>query len=369
MTTRPLIVAVSDASLGFGSPQVPEFVRSLRDHYDGECVIIEPDSFDKPPRHELYPELKIERLPTGINPYTPEGRIRYLMAAADRINQLNPDVLVVFCTFCLPVLFKLRRRPKFVIYHSIESIVFYGETDLEMNRAAVPWIDLVIFPEENRAARDLERCEFHGVPIVEMLNCANPLSSKDNVVPPELRNGRLISQGAIAWAQTFPEYYLRDEVQRLPVDLYGPIGGPESDRLTHELKAMRKSVRYRGLVDLHELAEIRRTYCYSIVIWTPTVERALFAPSNKFFEAIADGVPPITAPHPQHQLLVERYGCGIVMDDWSYEAFYAALRRALRLYGTSGYTEMVENCRIAVAEELHWDFQFEGVRPYLPQVA
>ncbi|HEX5445129.1 MAG TPA: hypothetical protein VFW87_14920 [Pirellulales bacterium] len=369
MTAKPLIVAVSDASLGFGSPQVPEFVRSLRGHYGGEAVILEPDVLDKPPRHELYPDLKIERLNTAVNPYVPEGRIRYLLAVANRINELQPDVLVVFCTFCLPVLFKLLRRPKFVIYHSIESIVFYGETDLAMNRAAAEWIDLVIFPEENRASRDLERCEFHGLPIVEMLNSANPRSSKDQIVPFDRRNGRLISQGAIAWAQTFPEYYLRDEAQRLPVDLYGPIGGPDSERLANELAAMRKNVRYHGVVDLHRLAEIRRNYCYSIVIWTPAVERALFAPSNKFFEAIADGVPPITAPHPQHKQLVERYRCGIVMDDWSYESFYRAVCRALRLYGTSQYADMVENCRVAVAEELNWEHQFEAVRPYLHKAA
>lgn len=369
MTKQPLIVAVADASLGFGSPQIPEFMRALRGHYGGDAVILEPDAFEKPPRHDLYPDLKIERLHTGVHPYAPEGRIHYLLAAAKRIDQLKPDVLVVFCTFCLPVLFKLRRRPKFVIYHSIESIVFYGERDLEMNRAAAPWIDLVIFPEENRAARDLERCEFHGLPIVEMLNSANPRSSKDRIVPPDRRNGRMISQGAIEWAQTFPEYYLRAEAQRLPVDLYGPIGGPDAARLAQELGAMRKNVRYHGVVDLQRLAEIRRNYCYSIVIWTPMVERALFAPSNKFYEAIADGVPPITAPHPQHKQLVERYGCGIVMDDWSYESFYRALRRALRLYGTPDYGAMVENCRIAVDEELNWEHQFEAVRPYLRRVA
>lgn len=369
MAKPPRIVAVSDASLGFGSPQVPEFLRSLRAHYGGEVVILEPDAPDKPARHDLYPDLKIERLHTGVQPYVPEGRIRYLLAAANRINQLQPDVLVVFCTFCLPVLFKLRRRPKFVIYHSIESIVFYGEADLEMNRAAAPWIDLVIFPEENRASRDLERCEFHALPIVEMLNSANPRSSKDQIVSADRRNGRIISQGAIIGAQTFPEYYLRRQAQRLPVDLYGPIGGADSAEVGRKLGAMRKNVRYHGVVDLHRLAEIRRNYCYSIVIWTPTIERALFAPSNKFFEAVADGVPPITAPHPQHKQLVERYECGIVMDDWSYESFYRALRRALRLYGTSQYADMVANCRVAVAEELNWEHQFEAVKPYLRDVA
>lgn len=367
MNSSPLIVAVADASLGFGSPQIPEFMRQLRDHYSARTLIIEPDTPDKPARHDLYPDLQIERLYTGVHPYCPEGRARYLLAAAHRLNEVAPDILVVFCTFCVPVLVKLARRPKFVIYYSIESIVTYGQTDIEMNRAAARWMDLVIFPEENRAARDMERCQLHAVPVVTVLNSANAVDSKDHIIPANQRNGRFINQGTIAAEWTFPDYYLTEQMQRMPVDIYGPVEGHAAERLRASFAEMHQNVRYCGKIDLQSLYEARRHYSYSIVIWNPVAERALYAPSNKFFEAIADGVPPITAPHPQHKLLVERYGCGLVMDDWSYESFYRSLRHARRLYGTPDYDAMVENCRLAVTEELNWPHQFEAVRPYLRQ--
>ncbi len=365
MKPNPLIVAVADASLGFGSPQIPEFMRLLREHYAGQALVLEPDTPEKPPRHDLYPDLPIERIYTGVPPYCPEGRTRYLLSAAERVNALKPDVLVVFCTYCVPLLFKLARRPKFVIYYSIESIVTYGQADIEMNRAAARWMDLVIFPEENRAARDMERCHLQAIPVVTLLNCANSADSKDRIIAPSQRNGRLINQGTIAAEWTFPDYYLTEQMQRMPVDIYGPVEGQAAERLRREFAEMHQNVRYCGQIDLKSLMEVRRQYSYSIVSWNPVAERALFAPSNKFFEAIADGVPPITAPHPQHKLLVERYDCGLVMDDWSYESFYRTIRHGLRLYGTPDYDQMVENCRTAVAEELNWPHQFDGVRPYL----
>jgi hypothetical protein len=199
-----------------------------------------------------------------------------------------------------------------------------------------------------------------------MLNCANPARSADEIVDPDLRNGRVLNQGTIASEWTYPEYYLRLETQAVPVDLYGPVEGARQKELLDAFRGLYGQVAYHGVVDLHELARIRRNYAYSIVIWSPHEERGLYAPSNKFFEAIADGVPPITAPHPQHKMLVERYRCGIVMSDWSFESFHGAIRQAMAIFGTDRYREMVENCRRAVVQELNWDAQFAKVTPCLP---
>ena len=51
------IVLVSDASLGYGSPQIPAFTRSLSEHYGLPAVILEPDTPGKPPRGSLYADL------------------------------------------------------------------------------------------------------------------------------------------------------------------------------------------------------------------------------------------------------------------------------------------------------------------------
>ena len=79
-------------------------------------------------------------------------------------------------------------------------------------------------------------------------------------------------------------------------------------------------------------------------------------------ESIADGVPPISAPHPQTKLLTERYECGLVMDDWGLAPFKRSLQNALDLIGTTEYERMVENCRLAYREELNWEAQFDKVR-------
>ena len=95
------------------------------------------------------------------------------------------------------------------------------------------------------------------------------------------------------------------------------------------------------------------------------MENQLYAAPNKFFESIADGVPPIAAPHPQCKMMIDRYKCGILMRDWSEGEFFSALDQALRLYQTDSWYEMVSNCGTAVRQELNWDHQFEKLKVHL----
>jgi glycosyltransferase involved in cell wall biosynthesis len=127
------------------------------------------------------------------------------------------------------------------------------------------------------------------------------------------------------------------------------------------------SVRYHGLLEADDLVRRRREYAYSIVMWNPTIsDNHLYAAPNRLFTSIQAGVPPIVAPHPQCRIMVDRYDCGLVMRDWSFEAFHDALRLGMKLYGTSRYAELVENCRRAAATELNWDAQFNKIRRFLP---
>ena len=133
------------------------------------------------------------------------------------------------------------------------------------------------------------------------------------------------------------------------------------------LESLQGNVRYMGYVEAEELEAARTKYAYSLTMWNPSNENQFFACPCKFFESIAALVPPIAAPHPQCKMLIERYGCGIVMEDWTLTAFESAIRRAQRLYGTSEYERMVSGCKQALLEELNWDHQFERVRPLLPK--
>ena len=153
------IAVVSDVTIGYGSPQVPLLAGSLREHYGAASSvdIIEPAQPELAPRHGQFPAFTIHRVATADHPHSPVGRTEYVWRAAKLVNRLKPDVLVISCTYCLPVLFRLNRRPRKVIYYSIESIPFYGEFDVEMNRKVAPLLDVVIFPEENRAVLETGR--------------------------------------------------------------------------------------------------------------------------------------------------------------------------------------------------------------------
>jgi glycosyltransferase involved in cell wall biosynthesis len=124
-------------------------------------------------------------------------------------------------------------------------------------------------------------------------------------------------------------------------------------------------VRYGGTLGASRLAEIRGDYIYSIVAWNPTNENQRFAAPNKFFESIAAGVPPIAAPHPQCEEVLSRYRCGLLMPDWGFDAFHDTIQKALRIYETDAWDEMVAQCARAAKADLNWDAQFEKLLPYL----
>ncbi len=357
------IAAVSDVTLGYGTPQLPLLVSSLRQFYDGTAHVVEPVQPEVAARHGQFPDFQFHPVVTGEHPHGVIGRSEYVVRAARELNRIDPDILVVCCTYSLPVVFKLRRRPRKIIYYSVESIPAYGSFDIEMNRRAAGLLDLVLFPEENRASIETARCGFPGVPKAILFNVSNRRWDTASALERPLRNGRVLYSGTISRAQTFANYYLSEKLHDVPIDLYGPVKRqPKEDQWVEGLAG---DVRYGGYLSSAELAERRPGYVYSVVSWNPDVENQHYAAPNKFFESIAAGVPPIAAPHPQCKLILERYECGILLPDWSFEAFVAVLHRAMDLYPTRAWEAMVANCRRAVERELNWEAQFEKVTPYL----
>lgn len=358
------IAAVSDVSVGYGSPQIPRMMQSLAEHYGREVLILEPDQSDKKPLSSPPAGCVLQRVPTTVHPHSGAGRREFISAAARRINALRPDMLVLFCTFSLPVLTQLRRRPRRTIYYCIESVPMYGELDVAVNRRFARDVDLVIFPEENRARLDGQRFGLLGLPLALVYNVGN-----ERVFQPSPLAGRSLKflyTGTIDRDQTLADYLLHPDLDTTRIDIFGNPVGRDSEALKATLSALSGSVRYHGYVPAATLKELRGEYAYSIIMWAPTNENQLYAAPNKFFDAIADGIPPIVAPHPQCKLLVDRYRCGILMDDWSFPAFHAAIKRAKSLFGTSQYERMVAGCGHAVECELNWPAQFDKVRRLLP---
>lgn len=367
MNSACRIVGISDVSVGYGSPQVPMLLESLCDFYGEEAIIFEPDERGGELIRSISQRWRIERIHLSMSPHSSAGRIEYIAKVAQRLNEIRPNLLVIFCTYSLPVLLKLRFRPAFIIYDSIESIEAYGSFDIRLNQILSDRINLIIFPEENRARLDIERCGFHDIPIAIVYNVANEPGMPGEIVPATERDRKLFYGGTIDRKKTLADYFLSEEMETIPVDLFGPIRGEDGDELSMSLVAAGSRVKYKGLIDSTQLGRLRKRYAFSIVMWAPTSENQLYAAPNKLFEAISDGVPPITAPHPQCRILVDRYGCGIVMNDWSLDAFHSAVRQALEVFGTSRYDEMIENCRTAVTHELNWGVQFDKVKRLLPK--
>jgi glycosyltransferase involved in cell wall biosynthesis len=360
----PLVVAVSDVSVGYGSPQIPMLVRDVARRYGAEAVIVEPDQSGMA-LMRVIEGCRVERIRTAYNPHSTVGRIDYVLEAARRVNELQPDVLIVFCTYSLPVLLKLKRRPSVVIYSSIESVSAYAPAEFELNRSLAEWVDVVIYPEKNRAQLDMPRCGLQGKPVAIMLNATNP----PRVVPVPLagRNGAILYAGTLDPVRTNTHYFFGKPVGTLPIDVFGAFRGSADPEFRRKLEdAVAPGVRYQGLLPAAELAKLRARYAYSIVMWAPTNENQRFAAPNKFFEAIGDGVPPIVTPHPQCAEVIARYGCGLLIEDWSPDAFNRAIRRATDMYGSPAYTQMVENCARAAESDLNWDAQIGKLRGLLP---
>jgi glycosyltransferase involved in cell wall biosynthesis len=356
------IGCVSDVCLGYGSPQIGLMAESLAEFYGAETLVVEPRIPALAPRHNSFPGFRIERARTVFDPYSEVGRTEYVLEAARMLDAWAPDVLVIGCTFTLPVVFKLRRRPSFVIYYSYESVPHYGDFDVMMNRQLAGWVDLVIFPEKNRAALELSRCRFGDAPAVIVYNC--PRRTSRPALPRSARNGRFLYAGRIDPVETFAEYYTKPQLKPYCIDLYGPLSLKDQEAEAFR-NSLQEKTQYCGRLESRDLVELRRQYIYSVIIWNPRTENQLYAAPNKLFESIADGVPPLAAPHPQCKQMIEAYGCGVLLDDWSEEAFVAAFERASKLYRTSAWDEMVANCETAFRRELNWERQFEKLKVHL----
>ncbi|MCH2174007.1 hypothetical protein MK489_24765 [Myxococcota bacterium] len=365
MTPPPRIIGVSDVSLGYGSPQIGAFMNSIADHFSTDAMILEPDEHSKKPVHRVGTHCSVKRIPLPTSPFSTTGRRLYILNAARELDRQKPDLLVLFCSFTVPVLLRMKHRPKFTLYNAIESIAAYGESDIEIHRIVSDQIDLLVFPEENRAVHDIPRAGLREIPLAITYNAVNERTLREPT-PASKRNGRFLYSGTLSRENTLAGYFLEDELQQLPIDLFGNVSGPDAEDLSHRLSASEKALTYQGYIPAESLAVLREKYAFSLTLWAPINENQLYAAPNKFFEAIAAGVPPITTPHPQCKMLIERYDCGLVAPDWSIEGLSSTLESARRIYGTPRYAELVANCARAVREELNWEAQFAKVQRLLP---
>lgn len=359
------ILAVSNVSIGYGSPQIQNLVKYLlKLHNNAEALILEPDQPQRISKAEQFKQIFIERIMTNQNPWKEQWKIEYNINCAKRINLLKPEVLILIDIITLPTLELLEYKPKKIIYYSLEMEEYFGVN--RINKYLINLIqkkaDLIIFPEENRRKHFLKDNPDCKAPTEVVYNSTE---LKEQEFCRENKNGRILYQGTIDSNLTFADFYYKKSTRKFKIDLFGLIEGDKRGEIEKNLNNVEGNVRYMGYVDGEALSRIRKQYSYGVISWNPINDNFLYAAPNKFFEYISDGVIPIAAPHPQCKKIIERYQCGILMKDWSYKSFYESLETAERLYNTSAYSLMIDNCRQAMKQELNWEAQMEKIKPYL----
>jgi glycosyltransferase involved in cell wall biosynthesis len=358
----PRIAAVFDTSVGYGSPQLEYLTTSLAQFYRAdECWLIEPDVKGK--RGLLEREgLKIRRTATRMPAHGELHHIDYNIQNHRWLRDYDPDIVIVTSGSSLPAVLRLPRKPPLVIYYMLENIEYQrsasGGSLIQLNRMFHPWIDLICVPEIDRAGFDLKWLGWETVPTLELLNVSLERFSR----PRAASDFRILHAGSIC-EDTLSHYLADASKLAIKVDAFGILATQAMRDLFVGLSG--SSVAYRGVLTMSDLDAIYNDYAYSLVMWRPSNINQIYASPNKFFQSIARGVPPIAAPHPQCARIIRKYGCGILMEDWTPAAFTAALLRAQDLYGSSAYEAMVERCRAATEAELNWPAQFAKVEAFL----
>jgi hypothetical protein len=359
-------LVVSDVSLGYGTPQILRLANSVAGHYGGEVLVVEPDQPERPRIADLQTpsNVRIERLYTSHTPYWGEGLIEFILATNRLVESYSPDLFIGAAHIGMRVCATAALRQDAVkVFYCLEDTGVPWLDDCIIPRASEMW-DLVIFPEENRAMRYSAELQLKPSTHVAIMYNAN---EPRMVLPVGQRNGRLFYGGLVHKESTLARYF--PETPDVPIDVFGNIVG--YDTTLDYVKRLNPpdGPRYGGYLKADDsFFKSLASYCYSIVGWVPLRYDYHYAAPNKFFDAVACGVPPICAPHPQCVDLIGKWNCGLLMEDWSLESFRRTSEAAIEAIGSDFHLELVENCRRAMRQELSWDCQFNKLVPLLDRL-
>ncbi len=365
------VLALSDVSVGYGSPQVQYLLHSLEQHYSAaSLMLVEPDQKRRVPRRPIYDSIEVLRICTTFPPYDERFMIEFALEARRILEDYRPHIVIGIHGWVLPALLTMSRRPPLFIYYMLESLSHQrkgiGSMAIELNRLALGMADIVLVPERRRAEADLRVQGWKADNLIEMYN-ASPFGSIRGAVSPKDREPRVLYAGSVG-PDTLCAWMALDRVADVDFDIAGPADTDAARQILSEL-SRRRNVRYLGVLSQAQLSAIRGNYAWSLVMWDPANINQLYASPNKFFETIQAGVPPIAAPHPQCADIIARLGCGRVMMDWKEDTFVYTVRDCMRIFREEPdtYATYVAACESATAQELNWEAQFARLVPFLPK--
>jgi glycosyltransferase involved in cell wall biosynthesis len=351
-----MIFIISDVSVGYGTPQLLRLAESLVEKYSSHVVVIEPDQSERPPIKvgliRFSEKISIKRVFTATHPNSLSGTVEYILIASEIISAFQVDLVIFSSERFFPILELIKPSKSINIFYCLEHVQHSKSLNYELFKE----IDIFIFPEENRRRIYMERISELKKDYVSLIIFNS--NSEAAITPPE-KNGRIFYGGTFHKDLTFGGYYLNDPIKNYPIDIYGIIDGFENyEDVYRQLTADPEKVFYKGyLPSGREYFERLSSYYYSIISWAPNREDRYYACPNKLFDAIACGVPPISAPHPQCVEIIRKYSCGIIMDDWSQSSFQTAINVAARISKSAEYEDLVRNCALAMEDGLSWPRQ------------
>lgn len=357
------IITVSDVVIGYGSPQILRFTESLMKKMSCDGAILQPLLPSRPIVSIEGSSISFLTISTALHVHSSNGLDEYHRQCAKIIEDAKPEVLVLSNYNLLPIIEHLAIRPKKIVMLALEDFdQFVGKVPRKDKfHCLAKNVGYWIFPESHRASRD---SEILGIAESEISILYNV--SENNYSSIKERNGRIVYAGTLDQTTSIGKYIFDSDLAKFKIDVYGDLQGSDSSiaQMKSKLNFIKNNIqdfeiKWYGQIPLKNLDFRLPSYNYSVVFWLPIRDALFNAAPNKFFQAVSKGVPLITAPHPQTKMLVERYGCGIVLDGWSKTDLIKGLRKAESLLGTSAYERMVHGCQLATESELNWNAQFE----------
>ncbi|QDT99931.1 glycosyltransferase family protein [Gimesia aquarii] len=360
-----MIITISDVTLGYGSPQIISFTKEFAECNQDDFTILQPAV----PYRQIVTDHKfaekIRTLPTREHPHSCLGRWQFFQQCKQFVQKYKPDTLIVSNYNLLPILELLEFTPPKIINLVLEDCEhlkksFHSKVLFSRLQKLSKQIDYWIFPEQNRAIND---AELFSIPYEKIFVLPNVYEAK-STFHPKPKIPKILYAGTLDLDSSVACHFTDPSVWKLPLDIYGDSQGTpkNQDKLTSALNQARcanMGLYWYGQVDAQTLDSLLSQYAFSLVFWLPKRFALLNAAPNKFFQALAYGVPVITAPHPQCKMYVERYNCGLVMKDWSKGELIRTVQLGIKLFGTSQYQDMVGGTKQAINQELNWKTQMK----------
>ena len=357
------ILILSDVTVGSAVPQITLLAQSLAAELRAKVTIAEPDMKGRPYFYSD-PAINVCRISTRMPPHHQLFLTEYARSLTKIYQEISPDILIVMNAAVLPPLLLGRHKPNMVVYYMLESlehqIALGGQHFFDMNRMATSLIDLILVPEKRRFSVDSACLGWQDLPVLEILNVgtdeARLRTSSSNIC-------RFLFAGTLNKATGFD--WLTDErLSDIHIDVAGPTDSETSKELLAAFLANRNGSgqrRYLGLLPHDELVARMHDYAYRLVIWNADDINSFFASPNKYFESIANHVPPVCSPHPQLLESNGKYRCSILADGFEREDVVGAILDAVSIFHTDGYGRLLQGCATAAEEEYLWPHQFRKI--------